>query len=203
VTLPVLVLATRNPGKIAELREMLIGRPWLVQSLDDAGFHEPLHEPGPGYLESALAKATVVAEATGRAALADDSGIEVDALDGWPGPLSARWMGEAASDADRLRGLIDEVARRSPGDRRVRYVCVAAFARPGVEPVTARGECLGTLIEEPRGTNGFGYDPAFLSDDLGVTFAEAPEEAKARVSHRARAIARLAESGALGTLSTG
>ncbi len=200
---PVLVLATRNPGKIAELRDMLAGRPWLVRSLDDVGFHAALEEPGPGYLESALAKATVVAGATGLTALADDSGIEVDALGGWPGPLSARWMGEAASDADRLRGLIDEVARRSPGDRRVRYVCVAALARPGADPITARGECLGTLIDEPCGTNGFGYDPAFLSADLGITFAEAPEEAKARVSHRARAMARLAESGALGTLAAG
>ncbi len=78
----------------------------------------------------------------------------------------------------------------------MRYVCVAALARPGAEPVTARGECLGTLVE-PRGTNGFGYDPAFLSLDLGIRFAEAPEAEKARVSHRARAIARLAESGVL------
>ena len=196
-----LVLATRNPGKIAELRDMLAGRPWVVQSLEDVGFHDVLEEPGPGYLESAVAKAVIVAEATGLAALADDSGIEVDALGGWPGPHSARWMGEAASDTDRLFGLIDEVARRSPGDRRVRYVCVAALARPGADPITARGECLGTLIDSPRGTNGFGYDPAFLSDDLGITFAEAPEEAKARVSHRARAIAGLAKSGALGPLS--
>jgi XTP/dITP diphosphohydrolase len=203
VTRPVLLLATRNPGKIAELREMLAGRPWRIQSLDDVGFDQPLDEPGAGYLESALAKATVVSEATGLSALADDSGIEVDALGGWPGPHSARWMGEAASDGDRLRGLIDEVARRSPGDRRVRYVCVAALARPGADPVTARGECLGTLIDEPRGQNGFGYDPAFLSADLGMTFAEATDEAKARVSHRARAIARLAESGVLGPLSPG
>ncbi len=200
MTRPVLLLATRNPGKIAELRDLLTGRPWRIQSLDDVGFDQPLDEPGPGYLESALAKATAVSDATGLTALADDSGIEVDALGGWPGPHSARWMGEAASDADRLRGLIDEVARRSPGDRRVRYVCVAVLARPDADPVTARGECLGTLIDEPRGTNGFGYDPAFLSLDLGMTFGEAPEEAKARVSHRARAILRLAESGALGPL---
>ncbi|MGA7988837.1 MAG: non-canonical purine NTP pyrophosphatase [Candidatus Dormiibacterota bacterium] len=203
MTLPVLLLATRNPGKVAELCDMLAGRPWRIQSLDDVGFDQELEEPGPGYLESALAKATAVSAATGLTALADDSGIEVDALGGWPGPQSARWMGEAASDIDRLHGLIDEVARRCPEDRRVRYVCVAALARPGADPITARGECLGTLINEPRGTNGFGYDPAFLSADLGMTFAEAPEEAKARVSHRARAIARLAESGALGPVSPG
>jgi XTP/dITP diphosphohydrolase len=197
VTTPVLVLATRNPGKIAELGDLLAAWPWTVRSLDDVGFGETLEEPGPGYLESALAKASVVSAATGLTALADDSGIEVDALGGWPGPHSARWMGEDATDADRLRGLIDEVARRSPGDRRVRYVCVAALVRPAADPVTARGECLGTLIDTPRGSNGFGYDPAFLSVDLGITFGEASEAAKAAVSHRARAIARLGESGVL------
>lgn len=197
MTSPILVLATRNPGKIAELRGLLSSWPWQVQSLDDAGFSGQLEEPGPGYVESALAKASAVCDATGLPALADDSGIEVDALRGWPGPRSARWMGDGATDADRLQGLLDEVARESPHDRRVRYVCVAALARPEAEPVTARGECLGTLTESPRGSNGFGYDPVFLSVDLGVTFGEASVEAKARVSHRARAIARLAEAGVL------
>jgi XTP/dITP diphosphohydrolase len=202
VSHPVLVLATRNPGKIAELRGLL--SPWslTLRSLDDVGFDAMLEEPGPGYTESALAKAIAVCAATGLPALADDSGIEVDALRGWPGPMSARWMGDEATDADRLRGLLNEVERRSPGDRRARYVCVAALARPGAEPVTAHGECLGTLVE-PRGSNGFGYDPAFLSADLGVTFAEAPDEAKARVSHRARAIAGLGESGAFDARALG
>jgi len=154
-----------------------------------------LDEPGPGYTESALAKATAVCTATGLPALADDSGIEVDALRGWPGPMSARWMGEDATDEDRMHGLIAEVDRSTPDDRRVRYVCVAALARPRAEPVTAHGECFGTLVP-PRGSNGFGYDPAFLSLDLGITFAEASDDAKERVSHRARAIARLGESGA-------
>jgi XTP/dITP diphosphohydrolase len=196
---PVLVLATRNPGKVWELRGLLKPWPLRLQSLDELGFPGSLDEPGPGYAESALAKAMEVCTATGLPALADDSGIEVDALRGWPGPMSARWMGPVATDEDRLRGLLVEVARRSPDDRRARYVCVAALARPTAEPVTARGECLGTLVE-PRGDNGFGYDPAFLSLDLGITFAEADEAAKARVSHRARAIARLGESGAFEAL---
>lgn len=194
---PVLVLATRNPGKLIEFRRLLAAWPWRLQSLDGVGFDKSLEEPGPGYVESAVAKASAVCDATGLTTLADDSGIEVDALRGWPGPLSARWMGDGATDADRIRGLLDEVARRSPDDRRVRYVCVAALARPEAEPVTARGECLGTLTDEPRGSNGFGYDPVFLSVDLGITFGEATEEAKGRVSHRARAIARLAEAGVL------
>ena len=192
----VLVLATRNQGKLRELRSLLRMWPLELRSLDEVGFDAPLDEPGPGYTESALAKALAVCSGTGLPALADDSGIEVDALHGWPGPMSARWMGEAASDEDRLRGLLDEVGRRSPDDRRARYVCVAALAKPGAEPVTAHGECFGTLVA-PRGTNGFGYDPAFLSVDLRITFAEASEEEKERVSHRARAIARLGESGAL------
>jgi XTP/dITP diphosphohydrolase len=198
----VLVLATWNPGKLKELRILL--SPWTLrlQSLDEVGFDGPLDEPGPGYTESALAKAIAVCSATGLPALADDSGIEVDALRGWPGPMSARWMGEGATDEDRLRGLLTEVARRTPDDRRVRYVCVAALAKPDAEPVTAHGECLGTLVE-PRGSNGFDYDPAFLSVDLGITFGEAPDAAKARVSHRARAIARLGESGAFESLSLG
>jgi XTP/dITP diphosphohydrolase len=192
---PVLILATRNPGKIRELRRLLSSWPLHLQSLDDVSFKAALEEPGPGYTESALAKAMAVCAATDLPALAEDSGIEVDALRGWPGPMSARWMGDQATDEDRLRGLLAEVERRAPDDRRARYVCLAALARPGAEPVTAHGECFGTLVE-PRGSNGFGYDPIFLSADLGITFAEATDEAKARVSHRARAIARLGESGA-------
>lgn len=196
----VLVLATRNRAKLRELRVLL--SPWTLQlqSLDEAGFDGLLDEPGPGYTESALAKAMAVCAATGLPALADDSGIEVEALHGWPGPMSARWMGDGATDEDRLRGLLAEVARRTPDDRRARYVCVAALARPDAEPVTAHGECFGTLVE-PKGSNGFGYDPAFLSVDLGITFGEASDEAKARVSHRARAIARLGESGVFEPLS--
>jgi XTP/dITP diphosphohydrolase len=192
---PVLILGTRNPGKIHELRLMLAAYPLRVRTLDEIGFDGVLEEPGPGYTESALAKATAVCTATGLPALADDSGIEVDALRGWPGPFSARWMGEDATDTDRLRGLLAEVERRSPDDRRVRYVCVAVLAKPAGEPLTAHGECLGTLVE-PKGTNGFGYDPSFLSADLGITFGEATDEQKARISHRARAVSRLSESGA-------
>ena len=193
---PRLVVATRNPGKMREFARLLAAFPWRLRSLDDAGVRGDLEEPGPGYTENATAKAVAVADATGCVSLADDSGIEVDALRGWPGPLSARWMGDGASDEDRLHGLLAEVERRTAGDRRCRYVCVVAFARPAAEPVTARGITLGTLVA-PRGSNGFGYDPAFLSSDLGITFGEAGDDAKDRVSHRGRALARLAESGVL------
>ncbi|HWW09020.1 MAG TPA: non-canonical purine NTP pyrophosphatase, partial [Candidatus Acidoferrales bacterium] len=135
--LPRLVVATRNPGKLREMRRLLARYPWRILSLDDVHLDTDLTEPGPGYADNALAKATVATALTGLTALADDSGIEVDALRGWPGPRSARWM--SGSDRDRLAGLIAEVERRSPDDRRVRYVCVVALARPEAEPVTARG----------------------------------------------------------------
>jgi XTP/dITP diphosphohydrolase len=191
-----LVLATANSGKVAEFRRLLAPFALRILTLHDARFRQKLHEPGPQYTDNAMAKAQAVSEATGLWALGDDSGIEVDELRGWPGPESARWLGSAATDADRLHGLLAEVARRSPTDVRVRYVCVLALARPDSDPVLARGECLGTLVT-PRGTAGFGYDPGFLSVDLGVTFGEATDAAKDRVSHRARAVARLAESGLL------
>ena len=193
---PPLVVATRNRGKLTEFRRLLRDQPWTLLNLDDAGFPGDVDEPGPGYEENALAKALEVCRVTGLCALGDDSGIEVDALRGWPGPHSSRWLGEAASDADRLRGLLDEVDHRCPDDRRVRYVAVLALARPGAEAVVARGICDGVLVE-PRGEGGFGYDPSFLSTDLGRTFGEVGAEEKDTVSHRARAIARLTESGVL------
>ena len=193
---PRLVIASRNAAKLREFSRLLRAHPRRLVSLDDAGYAGEVDEPGPGYAENALAKAVAVSGSTGLAALGDDSGIEVDALRGWPGPESARWLGPGVTDAERTRALLDEVSRRSPGDRRCRYVCVLALARPDAEPVIAHGTCLGTLVE-PRGHSGFGYDPAFLSADLGVTFGEATDAEKDRVSHRARALMRLAESGLL------
>lgn len=188
-----LVVATGNPGKMAEFRRLLRAIPWRLIDLDQAGIGGELPEPGEGYAENAAAKATAACLRSGLPAIADDSGIEVLALRGWPGPESARWLGPDAGDADRLRALVDEVERRTPDDRRVRYVAVVALARPGAEPVLARGHCDGVLVA-PRGEAGFGYDPGFFSGDLGVTFGEATAEQKDRVSHRARALARLAES---------
>jgi XTP/dITP diphosphohydrolase len=183
-------VASRNPGKLAELRRLLAGHPWELVDLDGAGFTGELEEPGETYDENSALKARAVCAATGLPALADDSGIEVPALGGWPGPASARWMGEVASPVERLHGLLAEVEQHCPGDRRARYVCVVTLARPGMEDVSARGETAGVLVA-PRGSGGFGYDPAFLSDDLGITFGEATAEAKDGVSHRARALAAL------------
>ena len=191
-----LVIATNNPAKLSEFRRLLAGASWQPISLAEAGFSSPLDEPGPGYVENALAKAATVSARLGLPALADDSGIEVDALRGWPGPLSARWLGGGATDQQRTAGLLAEVEASTPVDRRARYVCVVALCRPGAEPLTARGECLGTIVE-PAGSGGFGYDPIFLSNDLGRRLAEVSAEEKDSVSHRARALRRLAESGVL------
>jgi XTP/dITP diphosphohydrolase len=184
------VLASRNPGKLAEFRRLLAGTGWRLVSSDEAGFDGDLAESGTSYAENAVAKAVAVMQATGAAALADDSGLEVPALGGWPGPRSARWLGEGADDAARLHGVLGELERRCPDDPRARYVCVVCLARPGLAPLTARGETWGILVA-PRGTGGFGYDPAFLSDDLGVTFGEATAEAKDGISHRGRALRAL------------
>lgn len=193
---PPLVVATRNAGKLVEFRRLLRDHPWRLLSLDDAGVTGEVEEPGPTYADNARAKAVEVCLATGLCALGDDSGIEVEALRGWPGPASARWLGGSATDVDRLHGLLDEVRRRCPDDPRVRYVAVLALARPGGDAVVGRGVCDGVLVE-PRGSGGFGYDPSFLSTDLGRTFGEVTAEEKDTVSHRARAVAKLAEAGVL------
>jgi XTP/dITP diphosphohydrolase len=189
-----LVLATRNPGKVREMQRLLASQPVRLLSLDDVGFHDEIDEPADTYVDNAGAKAATVMTATGLWTLADDSGIEIDALHGWPGAKSARWLPPPATDADRMHGLVREVQRRTPDDRRARYVCVVVLARPQSTPIVARGECLGTIIDEPRGHNGFGYDPVFHSNDLGMTFGEADDALKDGVSHRARAVRRLAES---------
>ena len=193
---PQLVLASRNLGKLAEFRRLLAPYPWTLVSLDDVGFVGDVDEPGPGYVDNARAKAETITAATGRAAFADDSGIEVIALNGWPGPHSARWLGAGASDVDRLHGLIAEVDRQCPTDRRCQYVAVVAVSRPGAATALARGSCAGTLVA-PIGGGGFGYDPAFLSGDLGIRFSEATAEQKDAVSHRGRAVAALAAGGGL------
>ena len=193
---PRLVIASANAGKVGELGRLLGGAGWTVATMRDAGFGDDLDEPELTYAENALAKAATVSTALGVLVLADDSGIEVDALRGWPGPQSARWLGPSATDSGRVEGLLAAVAERCPDDRRARYVCALALVGPAVEPLVAHGECLGEIVA-PRGTGGFGYDPIFLSHDLGTTFGEATQEEKDRVSHRGRAVRHLLGAGVL------
>jgi XTP/dITP diphosphohydrolase len=178
-----LVLAPRNPHKLRELGALL--EPHELESLPADVELPP--ENGETFAENALAKARAASEATGSPAVADDSGIEAAALDGAPGVRSARYAGEDATDEQNLAKLLREVPRE--GDRRVAYVCALAYAETGAAEHLVEGRCEGTLALEPRGSGGFGYDPAFLPDDdpEGRTMAELSAEEKDAISHRGRA----------------
>jgi XTP/dITP diphosphohydrolase len=178
-----LILATRNEHKLRELSELMA--PYELDPLPQDVRLPP--ETGTTFADNALAKARAVAAATGRPALADDSGIEARALCGAPGVWSARYAGEDGNDAANLAKLLREVPR--DGDRRVAYVCALAYVEPGGREELVHGRCEGVLAHEPRGSGGFGYDPAFVPDDYGDgrTMAELTPEEKDAISHRGRA----------------
>jgi XTP/dITP diphosphohydrolase len=185
------VVATRNPHKIREI--LRICADWPVEWITYSGDPWPeVEESGATYLENALLKARAVARWTGQAALADDSGIEVDALGGGPGPRSARYAGDQASDQENLRALIRAVAGIPPGGRTARYRAVAALVRPDVQEWHAEGVCEGMLRSKPAGSGGFGYDPIFEPAGWDRTMAELSPEEKDRISHRGRALRELA-----------
>jgi len=184
-----LLLGTRNPGKLREITSILEGSGWSFSSLQEFDHVGSAEENGVTYSENAIAKAQFYAAATGLVALADDSGLEVAALDGAPGVYSARYAGENASDADRRQLLLSELSKTSNTDRRARFVCVVAIADPaGTILNVSEGICNGTLTFAPRGDGGFGYDPLFIPDGYTETFAELPETIKNRISHRALAL---------------
>ena len=184
-----LVLASNNAHKLSELREM-IGENLCVLSMREAGMEEDIDENGKTFEENALIKARAVVRATGLAALADDSGLSVDALNGEPGVLSARYAGEHGNDAANNRKLIQNMTGVSK-PWTAKFVCAVALVLPGGKEWVVRGECPGLIIEDARGTGGFGYDPHFLYEELNQTFAEISREDKNRVSHRARAMEKI------------
>jgi len=189
-----LAIASKNPHKLRELGR--ICRDWPVEWLTVQNHRGPwpdVNEPHDTYLHNALEKAHAAAEVLGVPAIADDSGIEVDALDGGPGPRSARFAGEGASDADNLAKLIGLVADVETDARMARYRCVAAIAWPDGRTMHAEGTCEGALIGQPRGDRGFGYDPVFVPQGERRTMAELGDEEKDRISHRGRAFRALAE----------
>jgi XTP/dITP diphosphohydrolase len=181
---PRLVIATLNRAKGRELRELLGDVPWeLVLLADTPGATLP-EETGATYAENALLKARAAVHLTGATALADDSGIEVDALGGGPGLHSARWGGPELDDAGR-NALLLERLRGVPRERRTaRYRCVIAIVDPDKRERLVQGTCEGVIAEAPRGAGGFGYDPLFFFPPLNATFGEVPADAKHRVSHR-------------------
>jgi XTP/dITP diphosphohydrolase len=182
------LVATHNKGKVAEFADILSGQfEWLT--LDEAGVTDDVPETGATFRENAILKAVAYARQTGLMTLADDSGLEVDALGGRPGVLSARYGGPGLSAADRYRRLLSELAGVPDERRTARFHCVVALAGPdGMLLGTADGVCEGVIALEPAGDGGFGYDPVFFIPELGLTMAQAPPEVKHAISHRGRAV---------------
>jgi XTP/dITP diphosphohydrolase len=191
-----IVLASANPAKAAELRDILAstGLELVVEPRPD-GLPVP-DEDAPDFEGNARLKAATVGAATGASALADDSGLEVDGLDGAPGVFSARYAGADATDADNVARLLAELAGTpGPGARRARFRCVIVLRRPDGTEVVATGAVEGRIAAAPRGDGGFGYDPVFVPDEGdGRTFAEMTPEEKHRISHRGRALRALADA---------
>ncbi len=193
---PVLVMATRNRGKIRELRQILADLDLTLLGLADFPNLPEIPEVGESFAANAAIKAQEVARLTGLPALADDSGLEVAALNGRPGVYSARYALDrtapsAPSDADNWRKLLDELKDVPWEQRQARFVCEIALALPDGRLHRARGECAGYIAAFPQGTQGFGYDPVFWVPEYGATMAQLGPEVKNRISHRARALAAL------------
>jgi XTP/dITP diphosphohydrolase len=182
-----LLIATHNPGKLREYTDLLAGLPLELLTPGDLGLHLDVVESGDTYADNARLKAVAYAGASGLLTLADDSGLEVDALDGAPGVRSARYA--LGDDADRVTALLRALAQAGvPQEARTaRFCCVIVLAAPDGRTWHAEGTCAGHILDTPRGSGGFGYDPVFYLPDHGCTMAELPAREKNRISHRARA----------------
>jgi XTP/dITP diphosphohydrolase len=186
----IIVIATRNLGKLQEFQTLLKNLACEVRSLRDLGIDDEFEEIGRTFAENARIKALGYSRLTHFPVLADDSGLEVDALGGRPGIHSARYAGPGASDADRINKLLGEL-EFSSGGFGAHFVCALALAQNGSLLHESKGICSGIITREPRGEHGFGYDPIFLFTKLGKTFAELNESEKNQYSHRARAVAAM------------
>ncbi len=187
-----LLIATGNIGKVNELRGMLSGLPVELVSLNDVAPVADIEETGATFEENAILKARGYALQTGTWALADDSGLEVEALNGAPGVLSARYAGTETGFDEKIKRLLAEIRDKADATRRARFVCSVALADAAGEiRFVADGICDGTIATEPRGTGGFGYDPIFVPDGFDLTFGEIGVAKKQQISHRGRAIAKI------------
>lgn len=184
-----LLIATNNPGKIKEFRELLPH--FNIKSLADFPEIDDIVEDGRTFAENAIKKAVTLAEHTGCWTLADDSGLVVDALGGAPGVFSARYAGENGNSARNIEKLLREMAAVPQEKRQAHFTCVIALAHSETEVLTVEGHTEGEILSEKHGGGGFGYDPVFFSRELSKTFAEAAPEEKNRVSHRGRAIRKI------------
>ena len=191
-----LLVATTNPGKFAEVQAFLKNLPLSILSLESLGSWPAVVEDGATFEENALKKARALAEYSGMLTLADDSGLEVDALNGAPGIYSARYGGEAGNDDKNNERLLRELQGIAEEKRGARFVCALGLCAPksrGMKGWTVRESCEGRIAFELRGQNGFGYDPLFFYPPFGKTFGEIDRETKATVSHRGKALKKLSE----------
>ena len=185
-----LIIASKNPGKIREIKEILADIPFEIKSLLDIGYIKEINETGKSFEENAIIKATTIGDQNQILTLAEDSGLEVDALGGKPGIYSARF--EQGSDLDRINKLLKDLKGISKVKRTARYKTVVAIYNPETKSIeTFEGTSAGYITEKPIGTNGFGYDPVFFNIDLGKINAIASFEEKNRVSHRAKALLKV------------
>ncbi|HEX4295517.1 MAG TPA: RdgB/HAM1 family non-canonical purine NTP pyrophosphatase [Rhizomicrobium sp.] len=181
-----LVVASHNKGKLREIEELLAPLGFALKSAAELGLPEP-EETGLTFEDNAILKARAAADASGIAALADDSGLSVDALGGAPGIYSARWAGETKDFNAAMVRVGRELAAANTADTSAKFVCVLALAEPHGKVETFRGEVRGQLVFPPRGTRGFGYDPIFVADGMDETFGEIDPARKHSISHRAKA----------------
>jgi XTP/dITP diphosphohydrolase len=188
-----LLLATNNKGKVREYKSLLREIPFEIVTPSELGITTEIEETGDSFEENARLKATALARESGLLSLADDSGLEVDALGGEPGARSHRYAGEDATDDDRISYLLVKLSNVPEGKRSARFRCVIAIAAPDGAVELCSGECPGFITTEPRGYNGFGYDPVFYLPELGKTMAELTPEEKNKISHRACAAEKARE----------
>ena len=187
-----IIAATKNKHKLEEMEHILKKFNIQLQSIDAAGYsHVDVIEDGNTFEENSMKKAETIMQLSGKPVIADDSGLEVKALDGRPGVFSARYSGENATDQDNNKKLLSELEGQK--DRSAKFVSVISLAFPDGKKISVRGECNGTIGYAEKGSNGFGYDPLFVADDYGKTFAELDSEIKNTISHRANALKKLKE----------
>ncbi len=187
--MPELLLATNNRGKLEELRLLFAGLPYRILSPAEIGLDLDVPETGTTYTANAIQKAAAFARASGLLTLADDSGLEVDALSGAPGVMSSRYAGPGVEDAGRVNFLLAKLEGIPWEERRARFRCVMALAIPQGQHRLSSGSCRGFILTSPRGSRGFGYDPVFYIPRFNKTMAELPADIKNCISHRARAAA--------------
>ncbi|MDO3660696.1 XTP/dITP diphosphatase [Bacillus sp. C28GYM-DRY-1] len=187
------IIATHNPGKVKEFKEILEPKGYDVKSLAEIGFTEEIEETGHTFEENAILKAEAVAKAVNKMVIADDSGLSIDNLGGRPGVYSARYAGEQKDDEANINKVLSELKGFEKEQRTARFRCALAVSIPGEETKTVEGHVEGYIAEEPRGQYGFGYDPIFIVKDKDKTMAELTSDEKNKISHRADALKKLSK----------